>query len=56
MFGDVNGDGVVDCADIALVLSTWAAVGKHAADVNRDGIVNGTDLGLVLANWTASTP
>ena len=56
MFGDVNGDGVVDGADIALVLSTWAAVGKHAADVNRDGIVNGTDLGLVLANWTASTP
>jgi hypothetical protein len=50
--GDVNGDGVVNCADMAIVKT---ATGKRAgqpgfdarADVNNDGIVNVLDLAIV---------
>mgnify|MGYP003700589145 CR=1 FL=1 len=51
--GDLNGDGVVDGADLASLLSAWNATGG-AADLNDDGIVNGADLAVLLANWTGS--
>ena len=41
---DVNGDGKVDAADIALVLSQLGKKGKNAADVNGDGMVDINDL------------
>jgi len=52
MPGDVNGDGLINCADIALVK---AAFGTHTgqpgfnprADVNGDGVVNVRDLAIV---------
>ena len=49
---DLNGDGVVNGADLALVLAAWGqpCLGC-AADVNQDGQVNGADLALVLAGW-----
>jgi hypothetical protein len=56
LFADINEDGVVNGADMALVLSAWAEIGKQAADLNRDGIVDGNDLGLVLANWSELPP
>ncbi len=48
--GDLNGDGIVDGADLASLLSQWNAPGGPA-DLNRDGIVNGGDLAALLANW-----
>ena len=48
--GDVNGDGIVDGADIALVLGSWGS-GDRAADLNLDGIVNGADLTIALGDW-----
>lgn len=50
---DVNGDGVVDCADLRLV---WGAYGRTQgqagfnprADVNGDGVVDVKDLAMVL--------
>ena len=48
---DINGDGIVNGADLARVLGAW---GTSAAggDLNGDGIVDGADLAIVLANWT----
>ena len=45
--GDVNGDGVVNIADLVLVASNLGETGQNAADVNGDGIVNIADLVLV---------
>jgi hypothetical protein len=47
---DVNGDGVVNAADLSLVLGAWGAAGG-AADVNDDGTVDAADLSLILAAW-----
>ena len=44
---DVNGDGIVNIADLVLVASNFGKIGRHAADVNGDGQVNVADLVLV---------
>ena len=50
---DLTGDGVVDGADLATVLSVWGAVGSAIhGDVNGDGVVDGADLALILTSWT----
>ena len=45
--GDVNGDGIVNIADLVLVASNLGKTGQNAADVNGDGTVNIADLVLV---------
>ena len=47
---DLNGDGFVNGADLATLLSQWGGPGD--ADLNGDGTVDGTDLAQLLANWT----
>jgi len=54
--GDVNGDGLVDVADLGIV---GANFGSHNAvpadgDFNRDGVIDVADLGILGANWSAS--
>ncbi len=49
VFGDLNGDGVVDGADLGLLLNSWG--GDGVADLNGDGVVDGADLGILLNNW-----
>ena len=57
--GDVNGDGVINASDAALVLIAAAAMGAGegsgltdaqmtVADVNTDGIVNASDAAIIL--------
>jgi len=46
---DLNGDGVVDGADLGLLLGAWG--GSGAADLNGDGVIDGADLGLLLGAW-----
>lgn len=46
---DLNGDGVVDGADLGLLLLNWGKGGT--GDVNGDGVVDGADLGLLLQDW-----
>ncbi len=48
--GDINGDGIVNAADLALLLGNWSQPG--ATDLNRDGMTNAADLALLLGNWT----
>ncbi len=46
---DLDGDGVVDGADVGLLLNNWG--GSGTGDINGDGIVDAADLGLLLSNW-----
>ena len=53
--GDVNGDGVVDVADIASIIDVMAdngqssmVNGQSSADVNGDGIVDVADIASVI--------
>ena len=48
--GDLNGDGVVNGADLGILLAAWGSKGG-IADLNGDGVVDGADLGMLLANW-----
>ena len=48
---DLNGDGVVNGADLATLLTQWGTNGP--ADLNNDGVVNGADLATLLTNWGA---
>ncbi|MCA9284845.1 MAG: hypothetical protein KDA22_06515 [Phycisphaerales bacterium] len=45
---DLNGDGVVDGADLGVLLAGW---GGGATDLDGDGTVDGADLGVLLAAW-----
>jgi len=46
---DLNGDNVVDGADLGTLLSAWGGPGP--ADFNGDGVVDGADLGTLLSAW-----
>lgn len=46
---DLNGDGLVNGADLAALLSQWG--GDGPADLTGDGVVNGADLANLLSNW-----
>ena len=47
--GDINIDGVVNGADLAMLLSQWG--GPGSADLNSSGAVDGADLSILLSNW-----
>lgn len=47
---DLNGDGLVDGADLGLMLVGWGSGGP--ADLDGSGTVDGADLGLLLVAWT----
>ena len=51
LVGDLNGDGVVNGADLAALLAQWG--GSGSADLNNSGSVDGADLAALLANWTS---
>lgn len=46
---DLNGDGIVNGADLAALLAAWGSGGP--ADLNSDGAVDGADLASLLASW-----
>ena len=52
---DINGDGVSDGADLALVLGKWGlsfgSGSLHREDIKRDGVVDGQDLAKLLGGW-----
>ena len=52
---DLNGDGLVNGADLGLLLLEWGRLEYCSGctpDLNGDCIVNGADLGLLLLDWT----
>jgi hypothetical protein len=60
ILGDVNGDGVVNCADIAIIKASFGKKAGQAgfdtrADVNGDSVVNVIDLATVAKQLPAGT-
>ena len=55
---DVNGDGVVDFSDLALVIERIGQTGPNSADVNDDGVVDALDVAEVagVVNQEAAAP
>jgi hypothetical protein len=47
--GDLNGDGVVNGADLSILLSGWGLPGP--ADLDGNGTVGGSDLAILLGSW-----
>ena len=56
-WGDLNEDGRIDGADIALLLANWGTAPKDGfGDLDGNGTVGGTDLGILLTRWGPSAP
>lgn len=49
--GDLNGDGVVNAADLAILLGAWG--GSGAGDLDGDGVVGAADLAILLGAWSS---
>ncbi len=50
--GDMNGDGHVSGADLAMLLGAWGTVGENGLDLDGSGVVDGADLAILLGAWT----
>ena len=57
---DINGDGVVDGADLGLFFVAWGPCPGDEigcpGDISDDGVVSGIDLGLFCASWGLECP
>ena len=50
---DLNGDGVVNAVDLAILLGNWGVCDDPCPpDLNQDGLVGAADLAQVLGEWT----
>lgn len=51
--GDITGNGLVNSADLAVVLAGWGSDGtvEPGSDISGDGIVDGADIGLLMTKW-----
>jgi hypothetical protein len=49
--GDLNLDGIVNGADLAVLLAFWGVPGAPIGDLDADGVVAGADLAIMLSNW-----
>jgi len=47
---DLNGDGLVNGADLSILLGAFGGPGP--GDLNGDGVVDGADLAILLGAWT----
>jgi len=49
---DINDDGVVDAADLAVLLGAWGPCANCCpSDLDQDGQIGATDLALLLGAW-----
>lgn len=49
--GDLDGDGAVGGADLAMLLGDWGACPGCPGDLDGDGSVGGADLAVLLGAW-----
>lgn len=48
--GDLNGNGVVDAADLSILLGAWGG-STVGPDIDNSGSVDAGDLAILLGNW-----
>lgn len=48
--GDINRDGFIDAADLAMILGNWGLSGGPA-DLDGNGVVGAGDLSILLSAW-----
>lgn len=48
---DLDGNDVVDGADVGLLLADWGSDVDGPSDIDQDGDVDGADIGLLLSEW-----
>lgn len=48
---DLDCDGSVNAADLAILLGAWGKCSGCAADIDGDGVVGGSDLAALLTSW-----
>ena len=53
---DINGDGVVDTADLGILMASFGTGMAGAGDINGDGIVDTADLGTFIAAFGSVCP
>ncbi len=46
---DLNGDGIVDAADVAILLNNWG--GSGIGDIDGNGVVDAADVAALLNAW-----
>ena len=49
---DLTGDGLVNSADLGLLIAEWGFCEDCAADFDGDGLVDASDLGAIIAAWS----
>ncbi|MEC9374047.1 MAG: dockerin type I repeat-containing protein [Planctomycetota bacterium] len=49
--GDLNGDGLVNAADLGALLGAWGT-NDAGADLDGDGVVGAADLAILLGSWS----
>ena len=49
--GDLNHDGCVNGADLAMLLDAWGSTTYVIADLDHNGSVEAGDLAILLGNW-----
>lgn len=51
--GDLNADGAVNAADLAILLGSWGVCTDSCpGDLNGDSLVDSADLGILLGYWS----
>jgi hypothetical protein len=52
-YGDLNGDGIVNSADLNILIGSWG-IASASADINGNGIVDIGDLSILLSHYGSS--
>ena len=54
VLGDLNEDGIVDGADLTILLGSWGVCQDVPciADLDDDGVISGADLTILLGAWS----
>ena len=53
--GDLNLNGVIDGADVSILLGWWGIPNPLYGDLNADNVVDARDLGIVLGRFGVAT-
>ncbi len=53
---DINNDGIIDSADLGLLIAAYGIASEGPTDINNDGITDTADLGMLIADFGTPCP